>query len=126
MNAEHPGRGYLETRVMGTITVVRFTPPALVGEEAIEAVGRQLFSLGENGRTGCLLLNFEGIESLGSALLGKLITLNKQMTATGGRLVLCRIAPYLYEKIFEIHRLSKLFAVYDDEPAALLAISSLC
>jgi anti-anti-sigma factor len=122
MKAVKPLYRYLEIRQTGTVTVIRFTTPALVGEETIETVGRELFTLEEKLGSHSLLLNFESVDSLGSAMLGKLITLTKRRGLAGGRLALCGINQHLFEKIFEIYRLSRFFTVYDDEEAALQAL----
>jgi len=122
MKAAQPQPRYFDILQAGAALVIRFNTAALVAEETVENVGKQLLFLADKLGSGGLLLNFESVQGLGSAMLGKLITLHKRMTATGGRLALCRIHPYLYEKIFEIHRLSTLFTVYDDEQEALKAL----
>jgi anti-anti-sigma factor len=122
MTTTQPCPRWVEVKQIGRVVVVRFTTPLLVAEETIEAVGRQLFTLATQLGSGRLLLNCEGIEGLGSAMLGKLITLYKQLDSAGGKLAFCRVNPHLHEKIFEVHRLSKIFSVYEDELAALQAL----
>ena len=67
-----------------------------------------------------LLLNFNNVEYLSSAALGKLITLNKKLQAAGGRLILCNIDPQIYE-VFEITKLDRFFNIQKEEQAALQA-----
>jgi anti-anti-sigma factor len=119
MTTTQPRPRLMEVKQIGRVVVVHFTTRLLVEEETIEAVGSQLSSLAAQLAGGRLLLNCEGIVALGSAMLGKLITLYKKMDSAGGRLAFCRVNPHLYEKIFEVHRLSKFFSVYEDELAAL-------
>src|SRR5262249_51807878 len=57
-----------------------------------------------------LLLNFGNVEYLSSAALEMLVTLNKKVTQAAGELILCNIAPQIYE-IFEITKLNKLFRI---------------
>lgn len=51
-----------------------------------------------------IVLNFGNVEYLSSAALGILITLNKKLIASGGKLLLCNIDPQIYE-IFGITKL---------------------
>ena len=65
-----------------------------------------------------LLLNFGNVEYLSSAALGKLITLNRKVNQVSGKLILCNIAPPIYE-VFEITKLNRVFTIHKDEQAAL-------
>ena len=68
--------------------------------------------------TASLLLNFESVEYLSSAALGKLITLNKRIKEENGELKLCNIIPEIYE-VFRITKLNRLFEIFDDMEQAL-------
>jgi anti-sigma B factor antagonist len=118
-----PSPRRLEVEHVGDITVARFTDQKILDEQTVQAIREQLFGLvAELGRCK-LLLDFGSVESLSSLILGGLAALNKQVNATGGRLVLCNIDPQIYE-IFEITKLNKLFDVRrkedDDDPDAEL------
>jgi anti-sigma B factor antagonist len=91
-------------------------------EETIARMGRQLITLAERAGSGSFVVNLAPVECMASGMLGKLITVHKTMRAAGGRLVLCHVRPYLYDKIFEVHRLASLFAVYESEEEALKAL----
>ena len=67
-----------------------------------------------------LLLNFEGVEFLSSAALGKLIKLDKTVKGAGGRLKLACIRPEIYE-VFSITKLDQQFDIKADEAAAIAA-----
>jgi anti-anti-sigma regulatory factor len=53
-----------------------------------------------------------------TAMVGKLVHLKKKIEAAGGRLVLCRLDPFLLQ-IFKVLNLADAFSICDDEPAAL-------
>lgn len=110
----------LETTVVGDVTVVRFVDRRILDEANIQEIGQELFQLVE--RDGCrrLLLNFGDVDFLSSAALGKLITLDKKVKATNGRLKLCGLRPELFE-VFAITRLNKLFEIEEDEKQSLAA-----
>jgi anti-sigma B factor antagonist len=113
-----PRRQRLEVEDIGDVTVVNFTDKKILDEQNIQIIGEQLFRLvDELGRTK-LLLNFGNVEYLSSAALGKLITLNRKVNGTGGKLILCSIAPQI-EEVFEITKLNRVFAIRKDEQSGL-------
>ena len=113
-----PRRKRLEIEDIGDVTVVCFTDRKILDEQNIQVIGEQLFSLVDEMSRKNLLLNFSNVEYMSSAALGKLITLNKKVQASDGRLVLCNIDPQIRE-VFEITRLDKLFTIRSDEQEAL-------
>jgi anti-sigma B factor antagonist len=118
-----PGPQRLEVEHIGDVTVVRFTDKQILDEQTVQTIREQLFGLAaELGRCK-LLLDFGRVEYLSSPILGELVTLNKQVNAAGGRLVLCNIDPQIYE-VFEITKVNKLFDIRrkdgDDDPDAEL------
>ncbi|MFN4261888.1 MAG: STAS domain-containing protein [Gemmataceae bacterium] len=115
-----PRRRRLEVEDIGDVTVVSFTDRKILDEQNIQQIGEQLFSLVDEAGRRKILLNFGNVEYLSSAALGKLITLNKKLQVTGGRLILCNIDPQIYE-VFEITKLNKLFNIQKEEQSALQA-----
>src|SRR5215472_11443934 len=113
-----PRRRRLEVEDLGDVTVVSFTDRKILDEQNIQIIGDQLFSLVDESGRKKLLLNFGNVEYMSSAALGKLITLNKKVQSSGGRLVLCNIDPQIRE-VFEITKLDKLFVIRGDEQEAL-------
>jgi anti-sigma B factor antagonist len=112
-----PRRRRLELEEIGDVTVVNFVDRKILDEQNIQVIGEQLFGLVEEGKRK-ILLNFNNVEYLSSAALGKLITLNKKLQAAQGRLVLCNIHPQIFE-VFEITKLDKFFDIQKEEQAAL-------
>lgn len=108
----------LEIGRVGDVTVARFAQRNLVGEDAINEVGRRLVQLVEEQGCRKLLVDFRNVERVESLLLGKLVALHRRMDAAGGRVVLAAIAPPL-DQIFQALNLGALLHVYSDESAAL-------
>jgi anti-sigma B factor antagonist len=118
--SNQPRRRRLEVEDIGDVTVVNFVDNKIIDEQNIQIIGEQLFSLVDEVGRRKLLLNFGNVDYMSSAALGKLITLNKKVNAAGGRLILCGIAPQIYE-VFEITKLDKFFKIVKEEQAALQA-----
>ncbi len=78
--------------------------------------------LGSEHRPARLLLNIKNISFLSSTVMTRLVMLNNETKARGGKIVLCNVSPNVNE-IFKITRVSALFEIYSDENAALQAIS---
>jgi len=90
----------------------------ILDEANIQEIGDELARLVTKDHRIKLLLNFENVEYLSSAALGKLISLHKRVREHSGQLKLCSIRPEIYE-VFKITKLNLLFEIYDDEELAL-------
>ncbi len=69
-----------------------------------------------------LLLNFEGVAFMSSAIIGKLIRLNLTIKKHGGKLTLCNVSPDVLE-ILRITQLNILFDIVGDEDQGLDALT---
>lgn len=78
--------------------------------------------LGSEHRPARLLLNVENISFLSSTVLTRLVMLNNEIKARGGKIVLCNVSSNVNE-IFKITGVSAQFEIYTDENAAFRAIS---
>jgi anti-sigma B factor antagonist len=108
----------VDVEQVGSATVVRFPRSIILEGDDAERVGEYLLGLVVDAGRCRLVLNCQHLESLSSAMLGKLITIHKKALALGGRLALCRIAPPL-QQVFDTLKLSVLIGIYDDEAAAV-------
>ena len=63
-----------------------------------------------------LLLNFESVDYLSSAVLTELLRVNQAIQHSRGRLRLCAISPTIKE-IFEITRLDSVFSIHGESLA---------
>ena len=109
---------WLEVEQFGEVTVVRFTTRTILGNDAIEAIGTQLTGLVEEAGCRQFVLNLANVESVSTAMVGKLVGLHRHIEAAHGRLVLCRLGPFLLE-IFKVLNLGPLARVYGEEREAI-------
>ena len=103
---------------IGGVTVARFVDKKILDETNIQNIGSQLFALVEEDGRSKILLDFENVEYLSSAALGKLITMDKKVKSAGGKLKLCSVRPEIYE-VFAITKLNKVFDIQEDQERAL-------
>ena len=103
---------------IGGVTVARFVDKKILDETNIQNIGAQLFALVEEDGRKKILLDFENVEYLSSAALGKLITMDKKVKSAGGTLKLCSVRPEIYE-VFAITKLNKVFDIQEDQERAL-------
>ena len=108
----------IEVSEVGDATVVRFVDHKILDEATIQELGAELISLVEKENYKKIILNFENVEFLSSAALGKLITMEKKSKSAGAALRLSNIRPEIYE-VFAITKLNKLFDIKENETDAL-------
>jgi anti-anti-sigma factor len=113
-----PGHQWLQIEEIGPVTVVKFSHRRILTEQTVEIIAGQLFSLVRNEGRHHLVLNLGNIDRLATAMVGKLLILHRRLRAVGGSLVLCRIAPHLYE-IFTLLGLTRILRIVPKEPEAL-------
>ncbi len=111
---------HIEVSKNGVVYVARFLETKILNDMVIEGIARELGDLAAQEDCANLLLNFEGVGFLSSSVLGKLITLNKRMKGKGGKLKLCTMKKEIYE-LFTLTNLTKIFDIYDDETAGMMA-----
>jgi len=111
---------HIEVSKNGIVFVARFLETKILNDMVIEGIARELNDLAAQEDCKNLLLNFTGVGFLSSSVLGKLITLNKRMKGKGGQLKLCEMKKEIHE-LFVLTNLTKIFDIYDDETAGLMA-----
>jgi anti-sigma B factor antagonist len=100
------------------ITVASFADTEILTEEVIDDVSEQLRDLIEGLGAADILLNFREVRLMSSAMLATLLRFARRVSAVGGRLKLCGLAPDLLQA-FKITRFDRLFEIYDEESSAL-------
>ena len=118
MSSQPPRSKRLIVEAVGDVTVVGFVDKRILDEQNIQIIADQLFGLVDDHQCRKLLLNFENVEYMSSAALGKLITLHKKLTGVKGKLALCGISPQIFE-VFAITKLDKIFKIHKDYQTAL-------
>jgi anti-sigma B factor antagonist len=117
MISKAPNLDVVET---GDVSVVHLGDQRRLDEFSTQQLGTELFRLVEEEGRRKLVLDFEAVEFLSSAALGKLIALSKKTHTRGGALKLCNLDNRLLE-IFAITRLDRLFDIRLDEADAVAA-----
>jgi anti-sigma B factor antagonist len=112
------GNRRLDIEEVNGVTIARFTDKKILDESNIQIIGNQLFNLVDEDHRQKIVLDFTNVEYLSSAALGKLITMDKKVKASGGKLRLCAIRSDIKE-VFKITRLDKLFQILDNRDKAL-------
>ena len=104
--------------MMDDVGVVTFTTTQVLDELNVQQLGEELIDLVEKRYMVKMVINFENIKFLSSAVLGKLISLNKRIAAEKGRLAFCCIREDILQ-VFHITRLDKLIPILDSESDAI-------
>jgi len=104
----------------GDVSVIRFRDRKILDEAVIQELGAELFGLVEVDNRKAILLDFEGVEFLSSAALGKLITFDRKVKTAKGRLKMCGISAGILE-VFQVTKLNKVFDIRPDAAEALAA-----
>src|SRR5262245_26596055 len=107
-----------EVEPAGDVTVVRFTRRTILDPDTITSAGDRLLALFAQPGGRKLVLDFARVESLTSAMLGKLIGLHQAIAEGGGRLVFCHVDPFLMQ-IFTICKVPETIPVLPDLDAAV-------
>ena len=95
--------------VVGTIRTTSVLSAINVAEFGNEVVA---YIAGHPGIN--LLLSFENVDYLSSAVLTELLRINKAIQEAQGQLRLCGVSKVILE-IFQITNLDKMFAIYHDD-----------
>jgi anti-sigma B factor antagonist len=115
-----PTHKRIDVSKVGDITVVRFVDRKILDETGIQELGSELFSLVEQDNRRSIVLNFDNVDFLSSAALGKLITLDRKVKSAQGRLKMSNIRPEILE-VFQITKLNKVFDIRGEEAEAISA-----
>jgi anti-sigma B factor antagonist len=113
----------LKSQEVEDVLVVYFTDAKILDEARIQQIGKELMEMAASASTSKkMVLNFQGVQFMSSAMIGKLVLLNKKCKSTEIDLKLCQISPNVLE-VFKITRLNKVFEIHPDEEKALKAFS---
>ena len=109
----------LKSQEEGDVLVVFFTDAKILDEARIQQIGKELIEMAAKAsQAKKMLLNFQGVQFMSSAMIGKLVLLNKKSKADKIDLKLCDISPNVLE-VFKITRLNKVFDIQSDQEKAL-------
>lgn len=111
----------IDVSKVGDVTVVKFKDKKILDEVGIQELGAELFGLVEQQNRRAIVLNFDGVDFLSSAALGKLITFDRKVKGAKGRMKLCGIRPEILE-VFQVTKLNKVFDIRGEEAEAISAL----
>lgn len=103
------------------VVVVTFTEARILDETTIQKIGAEFSKLTtEAAADRKLLLSFQGVTFMSSAMLGQILRLSKQAKADKIHLKLSDIAPDIME-VFRITKLTKVLEIHPTGADALAA-----
>ena len=103
------------------VVVVTFNENRILDENTIRQIGQEFSKLPTEAAAGRkLLLKFDKVTFMTSAMLGQIMKLTKLAKAEKVDLKLCEI-PALILDVFKLTRLDKVLDIYKSEAAALQA-----
>jgi len=102
----------------GDVLVVYFNDAKILDEAKIQQIGTELMQKVTDATSQKLLLNFLGVSFMSSAMIGKVILLNKKCKAAEVKLKLCDISNNVME-VFKLMRLNKILDIQKNEEKAL-------
>jgi anti-anti-sigma factor len=109
----------LRTQVIEEVLVVYFTDAKILDEARIAQIGQELMAAAASaGQNKKMLVNFQGVQFMSSAMIGKLVLLNKKCKTEEVLLKMCNISPNVME-VFKITKLNKVFEIHDTEEKAI-------
>ena len=92
------------------VTVAIIADEKILEEDQIAAIENAVMPLIDQSPGLSLVLDFEKVQFLSSAVLGLLIRINKKVLESDGKLSLCCIDPKILE-VFKITRLDNVFTI---------------
>ncbi len=110
----------LMTQTNGDVVVIYFKDAKILDEVQILKISEELMNIATKACGGKLLLAFNEVEYLSSAVLGKLMALHKKCKADKTNLKMCELSPTILE-VFKITKLNKIFSIYPTEDKAIAA-----
>jgi len=106
----------IETK--GEVTVINFTDGKILDSQRIEQVGRELLESVPQAGQKNMDLSFRGASFMSSAMITKLVQVNKVCKAQGVSLKFCELTDNVME-VFKITKLNKLFDIHKTEEKAI-------
>jgi len=104
----------------GGVQVIHFNDEKIIDDLKIQQIAKELNEQIDKAEKRRVLINFDRVKFMSSAMIGKLILLGKRCKNDQIELKICSITPNIME-VFKIMKLNKVFDIQDDEAKALKA-----
>lgn len=111
----------LEIKEDSDVTIGYFQNTRILDEATVQTLGTELLEAAARAKSGKMLLNFQNVVLMSSAMIGKLVLLRNRCEEAGVKLAFCDITDNVKE-VFTLMRLDRIVDVYPDESAALSAM----
>ena len=105
-----------------SIAVVKFRDKKVMDPARIEQMGKELLELVDADGNERLLINFDNVSFFSSAAINKLIVLEKQVRAKGGKLRLCNLRPEVRD-LFSYTSLDQMFQIDQEQVESIEALT---
>lgn len=112
----------LELDKVETVAVVKFRDKKVMDPSRIEQMGKELLELVDCEDSERLLINFDNVSFFSSAAINKLIVLEKQVRAKGGKLRLCNLRPEVRD-LFSYTSLDQMFQIDQEQVESIEALT---
>jgi anti-anti-sigma factor len=104
------------------ILTIRIQDERLVDPEQLKRLFDDLYALLGKTDSQQVVLDFSGVKFMASAMLGKLVALQKKCEEYRAKLKLCSVTPDILQ-VFKITKLNKVFDIQADEATARKSFS---
>jgi anti-sigma B factor antagonist len=109
-------------REVDGVEVAYFQDTRIIDESRIEALGKELVDLASNPASKKVILNFQNVGFMSSAMLGKLLLFGKKCKEAKLELRLCGINENI-DKVFKLMKFEKVFSIDKDEESSIQKIN---
>ena len=110
----------LLTRTNEDVMIAYFQDARIIDESRIQSLGDELNELVTNAKYEKIILNFQNVSFMSSAMIGKLILFGRKCKSADIELRLCNINENI-EEVFRLMKLEKVFKMDKDEEKSLAA-----
>lgn len=108
----------LLTRKHDDVLVAYFQDVRIIDATRIQSLGQELNDLVVNAENRKIILNFQNVSFMSSAMIGKLIQFAKHCNSIDVKLRLCNINENVGE-VFKLMKLEKVFSIDVDEEKSI-------
>lgn len=113
------GQSALLIQRMEDVRIIEFTDTAILDQMRIERIQQELEQIVDAAGLPKIILSFENVQHISSAMLGTLMSLHRKIHAAGGELRLAAINKNIYE-VFKLTRLDKMLKIYKSTDQAMV------
>lgn len=113
----------LHTRQEDDVLIAYFQDVRIIDESRITNLGQELTELVTDPNNQKIVLNFENVSFMSSAMIGKLVLFGNKCKSAKVDLRLCNINENV-DEVFQLMKLGKVFSLDADEKTALSNLSN--